>query len=382
MIVDYYLAFQFIKRLVKPFDQTHAFNIGLIDAKGNFLRTYDSLTPEERQLVGYYDIMIINLKRLIALVPGGNTKIGTIAAAMLMLRTPVKEDTDFNFTMHFLEHRFNTLYEEIANVTGPAVAGINADDIKIPLTAPDKKQKRIFRRKKIVESTLQYHENLNPKIWDENGLLRPEIREKLLMIADTWGQFAKINPNLVTDIIITGGNVNYNYTDLSDIDLHLVVDRYSMFPGMEHDLVDEYLQDKKILWTLTHPDISIKGYPVELYAQDVNQRPHFGQGVYSINSNTWIRQPENLGLDFESDHHLQKKVDFYKDMIDKLIDQNANQDAFDVLRSRIVSMRGDSIAKGGEFAFGNLVFKELRNAGYLDKMSNYLKSVKDKALSL
>ena len=45
-------------------------------------------------------------------------------------------------------------------------------------------------------------------------------------------------------------------------------------------------------------------------------------------------------------------------------------------------MRGDSIAQGGEFAFGNLVFKELRNAGYLDKLSDYDKSRKDKALSL
>ena len=69
-------------------------------------------------------------------------------------------------------------------------------------------------------------------------------------------------------------------------------------------------------------------------------------------------------------------------MIDKLIDQQADSDAIDTLKDRIKSMRGDSIAQGGEFAFGNLVFKELRNSGYLDKLSDYDKTRKDKALSL
>jgi hypothetical protein len=45
-------------------------------------------------------------------------------------------------------------------------------------------------------------------------------------------------------------------------------------------------------------------------------------------------------------------------------------------------MRGDSIAQGGEFGLGNLVFKELRNSGYIDKMSAYVKSDLDKTLSL
>ena len=147
-------------------------------------------------------------------------------------------------------------------------------------------------------------------------------------------------------------------------------------------LIDDYLQDKKILWTLSHQDINIYGYPVELYAQDVNEQPHENQGVYSIQRNEWIATPRNLGLDFESDTHLQKKVQFYKDLIDKMISQQATDGTFDMLKQRIKKMRGDSIAKSGEFAFGNLVFKELRNQGYLDKMDAYQRSNLDKALSL
>jgi len=45
-------------------------------------------------------------------------------------------------------------------------------------------------------------------------------------------------------------------------------------------------------------------------------------------------------------------------------------------------MRAASIAAGGEFSFENLVFKELRNRGYLDKMSRYEQKLKNEALSL
>jgi hypothetical protein len=45
-------------------------------------------------------------------------------------------------------------------------------------------------------------------------------------------------------------------------------------------------------------------------------------------------------------------------------------------------MRNAAISKGGEFSFENLVYKELRNQGYLDKLSVYAKTRQDKKLSL
>jgi hypothetical protein len=45
-------------------------------------------------------------------------------------------------------------------------------------------------------------------------------------------------------------------------------------------------------------------------------------------------------------------------------------------------MRAASISKNGEFGQDNLIFKELRNRGYLDKMSKYETSIKDQELSL
>lgn len=57
------------------------------------------------------------------------------------------------------------------------------------------------------------------------------------------------------------------------------------------------------------------------------------------------------------------------DKIDKYVDD-------------LYAMRKDAIAKGGEFSIGNLVFKELRNLGYLDSLKQMKTELMDQELSL
>jgi hypothetical protein len=65
-----------------------------------------------------------------------------------------------------------------------------------------------------------------------------------------------------------------------------------------------------------------------------------------------------------------------------MIKNKMDSTAFHNLKEKLREMRGAAIKKGGEFSFENLVFKELRNRGYLEKMSNYEKAQQDQALSL
>jgi hypothetical protein len=229
-----------------------------------------------------------------------------------------------------------------------------------------------------IKISLEYHDKLNPRIW-KNDKLKPEVRKKLLAFIAAWREFANIPENLVQDIVLTGGNANFNYTPMSDLDVHLIVDRNKL--GKDRTMVDDYLKDKKVLWTLTH-DITILGYPLEPYAQDPTETFHAGQGAYSLQNDEWIQKPEHGEYNFKKDKGLRKKVQFYMDMIDDLIDNRSDLDTFDVVKSKITTMRGAAIQKAGEFSFENLVFKELRNKGYLDKMTNYVKNYKDKDLSL
>ena len=94
-----------------------------------------------------------------------------------------------------------------------------------------------------------YNQELNIKFW-EDGVLKPEVKDKLLQIGNKWADFAKIPSNAVKDMILVGGNANYNYTRFSDLDLHLVVDKSQIADCP--DLLDDYLRDKKKLWALVH----------------------------------------------------------------------------------------------------------------------------------
>lgn len=226
--------------------------------------------------------------------------------------------------------------------------------------------------------TLQYHNRLNPKIWDKDDLAL-DVRKKLLEIAKLWQKFAKIPDKAIKDIVLTGGNANYNYTDFSDLDVHLIVDKKEISDCK--DLLDDYLKDKKNLWSSTH-NIKIKDYSVELYAQDLNETTPSNQGVFSLKKNKWLAKPKKECVNLK-DPILAKKITQYKNMIDHLISTKSDdKQKLESLKDRLKNMRSSGLAKGGEFSIENLAFKELRNKGYIDKLSKYSMKVTDEKLSL
>ena len=77
-----------------------------------------------------------------------------------------------------------------------------------------------------------------------------------------------------------------------------------------------------------------------------------------------------------------RKVKELMFQIDTLIDSRSDDvAAFKRLKGRLKGMRSSAIEKGGEYAPENLVFKELRNRGYLDKMNDYVRNLEDEDLS-
>ena len=87
MVVDLFLVYQFIRRLATPFKDWEAFKLGIIDDKGNVLKKRkDLLTVRERQAFGVFDVMVLNLKKLLAKVPGGSSRLASYAAALYLIR--------------------------------------------------------------------------------------------------------------------------------------------------------------------------------------------------------------------------------------------------------------------------------------------------------
>jgi hypothetical protein len=238
---------------------------------------------------------------------------------------------------------------------------------------------------KALKTHLEYHDKLNPKLWD--GMqMKDDVKSALKEIANSFLVALKAPKESVVDVILTGSNANYNWSRLSDVDLHVILDYSKICNDCEGDGSDFDLDDcfkaKKTLWNDGH-DVTIKGHDVEVYAQDKAELPSGNAGIYSLVKDTWVREPtkeENLVYD---EKEIKVKAKKLMDEIDAIInDGNTNETTVKNLQDKIKKMRQASISKGGEFSLENLVFKTLRNNGYMEKLYDFGNKLNDKDLSL
>ncbi len=219
---------------------------------------------------------------------------------------------------------------------------------------------------------------INGKVWEQGGHLKPIVREKLLKIAELFYESLHIDFPIL-DIYFTGSLANYNWTSQSDIDVHLILD----IPNDEDkDFLAEYIDAKKDAWKNKH-DIKIYGYPVELFAKD-SEDFHKNKAVYSLQDDKWIVRPSKKNIKIDTEGVKEKAADVMSDIDSALEinDSNERLDAIYKIKDRIKRMRKAGLEKGGEYSVENLVFKTLRNNGYLEKLSSEKASIVDTDLSL
>lgn len=156
---DLILIYQFIKRLTTPFEQTEAFKLGLIDKKGKLLKKAE--TSEEKDAYGYFDRLVFNIKRLLGKIPGGESRLGSFAAALWLIKESAGEQREINEaelqeelqeTMAMLQESksktLRDLFEEApANATGAAVAGTGDDPVHWKKIDARKKEIKDFLRR-------------------------------------------------------------------------------------------------------------------------------------------------------------------------------------------------------------------------------------------
>lgn len=227
-----------------------------------------------------------------------------------------------------------------------------------------------------------YNDTLHPEFWDAAANFDQVVREKLLTIAKDVSEAAGVKDELIDDIQLTGSMANFNYTDFSDLDVHILLD----FAKINHDedLVKKALDGKRFVWNLRH-DITMAGHDVEVYFQDTEE-PHKASGLYSIKDNKWIRQPEHNEPEVD-ERDVTAKADKLKGEIADLEvalqttegeDLGELAEAADALRAKVAKMRKDSLEANGEFGIGNLAFKELRNSDYMERLIDVANGIYDK----
>jgi len=258
-----------------------------------------------------------------------------------------------------------------------------------------KEKKKFYHNKSIIElleededlksfdvSQLLLKDVLNPDIWLNEDTIRPEIRKILLKNALGFIKFTKISSLDYKDILFTGSLANYNYTDASDLDVHILMDTSQITDNQE--FLSEYLDTKKDLWKNVFGDIKVKNHDVELYVQDINEF-NVSSGIYSLMSNKWLVKPIKKMISIDT-NTIDKKASYYMKKIDKIdstiFDDNEKLNAIIKIKNRIKKLRQNGLSKEGELSIENLVFKVLRNTGYLAKLMNMKKQIMSRELSL
>lgn len=248
-----------------------------------------------------------------------------------------------------------TIFEDVMNISIP-----ETDSIEIP--------------KEFVK------DELNQEVWSGTEL-RPEVYEKILKIIQVYKEHLKleIEPKA---IYFLGSMANYNWTQFSDIDIHLFYDLSKISDDIE--FAKEFLEAKGVEWKNKHK-ITLRGYSVEMYAQDIKDNFYSG-GIYDLIKNKWVSKPSKEKVVVDRNLLRKKIIEVVKEI--RLLNKLTKSDSSEVykkakaIKDKIKTMRQSGLDESGEYSIENLAFKFLRNKGYLEKLSDIVLKAFDKQLSL
>jgi hypothetical protein len=223
-----------------------------------------------------------------------------------------------------------------------------------------------------LDDAVKFNDQLNPRLWDDREHLRPEVRERLLAIAEDFKEFLGLSDLDVKDITISGSNAAYTYTPNSDIDLHIV----AAVP--EDEVYRELFDAKKGQYNDQH-NITIGGNDVELYVETAG-KPPISQGMYSVLNNDWIQVPRRVKSNID-DASTKNKFESVGRAIERAV-KSGNLARMDRLARKIKRMRQTGLENHGEFGPENLAFKILRSQGLIKQLYDARIKAKDQQLSL
>ena len=228
------------------------------------------------------------------------------------------------------------------------------------------------------ESGLEYKSTFHPMFW-EGEEFKKDIRQKLLEIANRFINDLGVEGISTEDVTLTGSLANYNWSDKSDIDLHIIIDFDKL--KVNNDILKDLLNLKRMMWNKAH-DIKIKGHDVEIYIQDKNE-PHYSTGVYSLDKGEWIDKPsrEEPKLDLEAAQNKAEQISKDVDNLERFEAEKKYEMSIS-LKDKIKKMRQIGLESDGVYSVENLAFKLLRRSGTLEKLSNMKNDAYDEMYSI
>lgn len=226
----------------------------------------------------------------------------------------------------------------------------------------------------ILNEKFEIHDELNPKLWTSDNKLRDEVKARILEIIEQFAQCCELPLNIV-DAHLVGSNASYNYTQYSDLDVHLIVN-FELIDASNEILQTAYNAVKAKF--NSDYDISIHGVDVEIYVEDIRSSA-VSNGIYSLYRDNWLKFPEKLTDVPQVD--ISQEYPKWEQRFKNAIDSN-DSDVITAVVDDVYILRKDSLDLDGEYGSGNLIFKELRNNGFLDAAKDAYKAARSAELTL
>ena len=226
----------------------------------------------------------------------------------------------------------------------------------------------------VLTEKFEVHETLNPKLWSSDNKLLDDVKVKIVEIIEQFISTCDIPINMV-DAHLVGSNASYNYTQYSDLDVHII---------SNFDLVDAPKEVLQVLYNALKAkfnadyDISIRGIDVEIYVEDIRSTA-ISNGVYSLYEDRWIRFPKKL-TDVPQ-VEIEPEFSEWKEKFQTAINSGNSDSIVNVINDLYI-LRKNSLDSEGEYGKGNQIFKEIRNCGLLDSAKDAYKTFKSKELTI
>lgn len=211
----------------------------------------------------------------------------------------------------------------------------------------------------------------NEEIWEgEGGKLRSKARKALLELAQAFWREVEHGAARVKDVTFSGSLAGDRWTQDSDVDLHLVVERGDDLD--DEKMAEEYFRARSRMWNSKH-SLELAGHPIELYIQD-SEAPHHSAKIYSVLKDKWVKRDEQ-GEYPTADEVKRKAKPIASDVLGlvKRLDEEPTEellDKADKMSERLRKLRQAGLESEGESSLENLAYKALKRAGYMEKLSD------------
>jgi len=221
-------------------------------------------------------------------------------------------------------------------------------------------------------SSLKPQDTLSPVLWDGKEI-DPHHKMKLISVANDFVDSLGLDIE-IKDILLVGSMAGYNYSEHSDVDLHIVLDFGEI--STDPELLRKYFFLAKSKWNRNYR-VTVGGHDVEVYAEDIGDDP-VPSPTYSLMRDEWILEPskEDVSIDYEGVVKKVKEKVKQIDELQSLHDSGNYEEAYDLslaMKTKLRNFRKSGLDESGEFSIENLAYKILRRSGEIERVADILK---------